>query len=134
MKQLREEAPAKTYRHYLESGKLGFQRCSDCGSSVFHPRVLCPICGSTSLYWQESGGRGTIYATTAIYRKGADPYNVALVDLEEGFRMMSRVEGLPAEEVRVGTQVRLKILPAEEDGEWPVAVFEPVRRTDEREH
>jgi uncharacterized protein len=56
------------------------------------------------------------------------------VDLEEGFRMMSRVEGLPAEEVRVGTQVRLKILPAEEDGEWPVAVFEPVRRTDEREH
>jgi uncharacterized OB-fold protein len=127
MKQLREEAPAKTYRRYLEADKLGFQHCSDCGASVFHPRVLCPICGSTSLHWQESSGRGTVYATTAIYRRDANPYNVALVDLEEGFRMMSRVEGLPAEEIRIGTQVRLKILPAEEEGEWPVAVFEPVR-------
>lgn len=127
MEQLQKGAPAKVYRSYLESGKLGFQHCEECGAIVFHPRVLCTVCGGTSLEWRESSGRGTVYATTAIYRRDADPYNVALVDLKEGFRMMSRVEGLPAEEVRVGTQVRLKILPAKKDTEWPVAVFEPMR-------
>jgi uncharacterized OB-fold protein len=82
-------APAEVYRRYLESGKLGFQRCTDCGAAIFYPRVLCPACGSVTLEWQTSGGRGTVYATTAVYRRDAEPYNVALVDLDEGFRMMT---------------------------------------------
>ena len=45
----------------------------------------------------DQSGRGVVYATTAVYRRDGEPYNVALVDLEEGFRMMSRVEGVPAE-------------------------------------
>src|SRR5215210_7995317 len=95
-------APAEVYRRYLEGGKLGFQRCRDCSLAVFYPRVLCPVCGSVSLEWLTSGGRGVVYATTAVYRRDGEPYNVALVDLEEGFRMMSRVEGVPAEEVEIG--------------------------------
>lgn len=122
-----EEAPARVYTRHLQSGKLAFQHCNDCGSSVFYPRVLCPVCGGNSLKWQESSGRGTVYATTTIYRRDLDPYNVALVDLEEGFRMMSRVEGVPAEAVEIGMNVRLKVLPAKGEEE-PVAVFEPVGR------
>jgi uncharacterized OB-fold protein len=113
-------APAGVYRRYLEEGKLGFQRCRDCGKEIFYPRVLCPNCASDSLEWQTSGGRGTVYATTAVHRRDGEPYNVALVDLEEGFRMMSRVEGVPAEEVEVGMNVTLQV--REEDDE-PVAVF-----------
>ena len=120
MKELREEAPARVYARYLESGKLAFQRCEDCESSVFYPRVLCPICGGTSFEWRESGGRGTVYATTAIHHRDREPHNVALVDLDEGFRMMSRVEGVAAEEVEVGTRVTFEVR-QEEDG--PVAVF-----------
>jgi uncharacterized protein len=116
-------APAEVCRRYLESGNLGFQRCTDCGAAVFYPRVLCPLCGSAFLEWQTSGGRGTVYATTAVHRRDAEPYNVALVDLEEGFRMMSRVEGVPAEEVRIGTKVTLKIN-CEDDGLVPVFVAE----------
>lgn len=117
--------PAEVYRHYLESGELGFQRCAGCGAAVFYPRVLCPVCGSTDLAWETSSGRGTVYATTAVYRRDADPYNVVLVDLEEGFRMMSRVEGVPAEEVEVGTRVAFRV---ERDDDVAVPVFVPEDR------
>jgi uncharacterized protein len=57
-----------------------------------------------------------------VYRREGDPYNVVLVDLEEGFRMMSRVQGVPAEEVEVGARVTLRLEPAD-DG--PIPVFVP---------
>lgn len=115
--------PAEVYKRYLESGRLGFQRCSGCGAAVFYPRVVCPACGSADLAWETSSGRGVVYATTAVYRRDAEPYNVVLVDLEEGFRMMSRVEGLPAERVEVGTKVRLR-MDREDDEPVPVFVLE----------
>jgi len=114
------EPPAGTYRRYLESGSLGFQRCTDCGAAIFYPRVICPVCGGADLTWKTSSGRGVVYATTAVYGRDADPYNVVLVDLEEGFRMMGRVEGVPAERVQVGTRVSLRVDP---EGDDPVPVF-----------
>jgi uncharacterized protein len=113
------EAPAVTYRRQLENGKLGYQRCADCTAAVFYPRVLCPVCGSRALEWHESAGRGTVYATTAVHSRNRDPRNVVLVDLDEGFRMMSRVDGVPAEEVEIGTRVRFEV----RQGDEPVAVF-----------
>jgi uncharacterized protein len=113
------EAPVAAYRRHLENGKLAYQRCADCSAAVFYPRVLCPVCGSGALEWRESAGRGTVYATTALYSRDRDPRNVALVDLDEGFRMMSRVDGVAAEEVAVGTRVRFEVRQEDE----PVAVF-----------
>lgn len=118
-------APAEVYRRYLEGGTLGFQWCRDCSSAVFFPRVLCPVCGGVSLEWRTSGGRGMVYATTAVHRRDGEPYNVALVDLEEGFRMMSRVEGIPAEEVGIGLLVRFEV---REEDDGPVAVFVPAEQ------
>ena len=114
------EPPALVYRRYLESGVLAFQRCAGCVAAVFYPHVLCPQCGDNDLTWETSSGRGVVYATTAVYRRDADPYNVVLVDLEEGFRMMSRVDGVPAERVEVGTKVRLRV---DREGDDPVPVF-----------
>ena len=114
-----ETAPAVTYRRYLENGKLAYQRCADCSAVVFYPRTLCPMCGSGTLEWRESEGRGTVYATTAVHSRNRDPRNVVLVDLDEGFRMMSRVEGVPAEEVEIGERVRFEARQVDE----PVAVF-----------
>lgn len=118
----REEAPAETYRRYLESGELGFQRCESCEAAIFYPRVLCPVCGGDALEWRTSSGRGVVYATTAVHRREAEPYNVCLVDLEEGFRMMSRVEGVAAGEVEIGLPVTFEARIEEEE---PVAVFVP---------
>jgi uncharacterized protein len=116
-------APVEVYRSYLKEGRLGFQRCRGCRSAIFYPRVLCPVCGSTSLAWETSGGRGTVYTTTAVYHRARDPHNVALVDLEEGFRMMSRIERVPAGEVEIGMRVAFGV---REEGGEPVAVFVPV--------
>ena len=115
-------APAEVYRRYLESGELGFQRCRDCGAAIFYPRVLCPACEGASLEWRTSSGRGRVYATTAVYSRDAEPHNVALVDLDEGFRVMSRVEGVPAAEVEIGARVTLRIV---REDEGPVPVFVP---------
>lgn len=115
-----EGAPAAVYRRYLERGELGFQRCQGCGEAVFYPRVICPACDSDALIWETSGGRGTVYATTAVHRRSGEPYNVVLVDLDEGFRMMSRVEGIDAEGLAIGQRVAFAVR-EEEDG--PVVVF-----------
>jgi uncharacterized OB-fold protein len=115
------EAPATTYRRHLEDGRLAYQRCADCSAAVFYPRTLCPGCGSGALEWRESAGRGKVYATTAVHGRNRDPRNVVLVDLDEGFRMMSRVEGVPAEEVEVGARVRFEVSRGDEDE--PLAVF-----------
>jgi len=117
-----DEPPAGVYRRYLESGLLGFQRCAGCGAAVFYPRVVCPLCGGPDLAWQTSSGRGVVYATTAVHRREGGPYNIVLVDLEEGFRMMSRVAGVPAEEVMVGTRVRFRV---DHEGDDPVPIFVP---------
>lgn len=113
-------SPRAGYEEGLAAGELRFQRCR-CGAAVFYPRTFCPACGGTALAWEVSAGEGTVYATTTM-RIGADaPYNVCLVDLDEGFRMMSRVDGVPGDAVRIGDRVRLAIV--DEDG--PVPAFRP---------
>ena len=52
--------------------------------------------------------RGVVYATTVVHRPGEDPYNVCLVDLDGGMRVMGRVEGLAPEEVRIGLRVQAR--------------------------
>lgn len=114
-------SPLATYREGLAAGELRFQRCGGCDRAVFYPRVVCPFCGSCELVWMVAGGGGVVYATTAMRPRDGAPYNVCLVDLDEGFRMMSRVEGPTAEAVRIGDRVRLRVV--EDDG--PVPVFTP---------
>src|SRR5690606_8486508 len=84
------------YRNQLDQGNFLIQRCTRCARSIFYPRMICPHCGSDQLAWFAPSGRGTVYSTTVVRRKaehGGD-YNVALIDLDEGVRMMSRVEGV----------------------------------------
>ncbi len=71
---------------------LHFQRCGGCGGAVHYPRVLCPGCGSTDLRWEESAGEGVVYSTTTVStREGS--YDVSLVDLDEGYRVMTTIAG-----------------------------------------
>ena len=100
------------YRAAFNEGRFLIQRCNDCKKHVFYPRVVCPHCGSASLAWVEPKGTGTVYSTTTVRRKpdaGGD-YDVSLIDLDEGVRMMSRVEGMPPTEVKIGMRVRAKVI------------------------
>jgi uncharacterized OB-fold protein len=84
-----------------------FQRCQDCGAAIFPRRVVCPVCGGRRLADERSAGRGVVYSATGVHtREGA--YNVALVDLDEGFRMMSTVVGADPDGVAVGLVVQAR--------------------------
>ena len=84
-----------------------FRRCEDCGAAIFPVRVSCPACGSTRLTEEVSSGHGVVYSTTTVMRReGA--HDVSLVDLDEGFRMMSEVAGVDPDDVDIGMRVRAR--------------------------
>ena len=117
------ESPLATYQRHLRAGQLAYQYSPDAGRAVFFPRLVCPFSGSSELQWRISQGYGTVHATTVVFPRDGEPYNVALIDVDEGFRMMSRVEGMAPEEVRIGMRVRVRIVPqAGEDA--PLPLFE----------
>lgn len=102
-------SPHLAYREALAEGVLRYQRCSDCRQTIFPPRVVCPHCGSVALSAERSEGRGEVYSTTVVTQRDQPSYSVCLIDLDEGFRMMSTVTGSPAESVAIGQRVTLAI-------------------------
>ena len=70
---------------------LHYQRCGGCAAAIHPPRPMCPVCGSRDLRWEESAGRGAVYSSSDLHTR-EETYNVALVDLDEGYRVMSTVE------------------------------------------
>lgn len=115
-------SPLTQYREFLSRGELAYQVDSD-GRPVFFPRVLAPAGYSGALSWKLSKGLGTVYATTHITPKGEPAYNVSLIDMDEGYRLMSRVDGIAADAVRIGMRVMARIQPALGDQD-PYPVFE----------
>ena len=117
--------PAAIWRDNLAAGQLVLQVCTACGDrQIFPPRAICPHCGGTSLRWQAASGAGTVYSTTVVRDRpenGGDR-NIALIDLAEGARLMSRVEGVPPERVAIGMAVKARI--ARTDA-GPLVVFDP---------
>jgi uncharacterized OB-fold protein len=70
-----------------------------------------------------SAGLGTVYATTVVHPADGKAYNVALIDCDEGFRLMSRVEDVPADKIRIGMRVRLRVhRPGGEEAPCPVFI------------
>ena len=111
--------PEAEYLAYLAAGRFMIQRSRGSGTFVFYPRVLVPGSGEADLEWVEASGHGTVHALT-VNRSRDGAYNVALIDLTEGPRMLSCVEGV--ESVPIGTAVRARIKHAP-DG--PFVVFDP---------
>jgi uncharacterized OB-fold protein len=125
--------PLRVYAEYLDKGKIPYQSCGDCGHIAFYPRIVCPQCGSTGVSYKESSGRGTVYTRTVIHARNRDPYNVVLIDMDEGFRIMSTVEDVSCDDVTIGMRVELKtVYPVEEKdtkaGILPKHVFKPEGR------
>jgi len=115
--------PEKQYLEFLAQGQFMLPRSRSSGRHVFYPRIAEPQTGAMDLEWVAASGRGTVYSTTVIrQRPPATSYNVALIDLEEGPRMMARVDGIPPEAVHIGMAVAAMIT---RDGEQPLLVFTP---------
>jgi len=100
-------------------GKLLFQECPACGNRQFYPRSLCIACGETP-EWKEASGRGTVHTYTVIRQNWAAPfkelmpYVVAMVELEEGPRMMTNITDCPADDVSIGMPVEAYVVKVED--------------------
>jgi len=124
MQDLMKQSPLGAYFEHLKKGELAYQVCTDDGKAVFFPRAVAPHTGSTNLEWRVSKGLGTVYATTVVYAKDQPPQNVALIDVDEGFRLMSRVEDIEPLQVKIGMRVKFRAHPGDEK-QPPYPVFTP---------
>ena len=116
--------PEKEYLEHLQAGRFMLQHSPSTGRHVHYPRVAAPGSGATDLVWVEACGMGTVHSTTTIRQKPPTPdYNLALIDLAEGPRMMARVDGMASEAVKIGMKVKAKIV---RENDQPLVVFEPV--------
>ena len=105
--------------------ELVLQRCADCGTVRHRPRALCPGCLSGEIEWIRASGRGTVYSYTVTHQnqaspfRGAVPYVLAYVDLEEGVRMLTNVVGCDPGDVCVGMPVQVEFVDVDEDRSVP---------------
>ena len=103
-----ESAP---YWSALKENRLILKYCRDCGRHHFYPRALCPHCHSDALEWSDARGTGSIYSFTVARRpagaafKADAPYVVAVVELDEGARMMTNIVTDDVNAVRIGQRV-----------------------------
>ncbi len=118
-----DKSPLATYQGFLGEGKLAYQWDPSNGRAVFFPRLIGPKSGNPQLEWRISRGLGTVYATTMIHQRGEPPYNVSLVDVDEGFRMMTRVHAPEGQPVAIGMRVAMRTFDPGE-GVPPYPVFE----------
>jgi uncharacterized protein len=115
--------PEQEYLAHLAQGRFMLQRSASSGGYVFYPRVAEPGSGATDLEWVEASGRGMVYACTVVHpRPPAPAYNVVLIELAEGPRLISRVDGVAPADVKIGMRVRARIV---QESEGPLLVFVP---------
>jgi uncharacterized OB-fold protein len=92
-------------------GRLLYQRCLTCGHVVFEPAPLCRWCTSRVLQWEQSRGQGQVYSWTIAYRPQTAaftiPYAPVIVDLDEGFQMLSNLIDCDTNDLAVGMRVRV---------------------------
>jgi uncharacterized protein len=119
---------AEPFWDATREGRLLLQWCTACARPFWYPREVCPRCLGSTLEWRESQGRGVVYACTvenkAQTRALEAPYVVALVELDEGVRLLSNVVGRPPERVAVGDRVRVRWETLSDGRRLPL--FEPV--------
>jgi uncharacterized OB-fold protein len=110
-------------------GELLLQRCVGC-ACVWHPPLpRCPVCHGADIEWQAASGRGTVYTYTVVYHAThvalaeKVPYITALIQLEEGPRVLTNLRNCSEDETRIGMPVRLIFEPLTDEIALPQ--FEP---------
>lgn len=118
------------YWEAARRGELSVQQCKSCGERPFPPRAHCPACGAGALVWAPVSGRGRVHSYTVAHRAphpvfaGQLPLVVAIVELEEGPRLVTNVVGCAPEDLAVGLPVEARFEPID-DTDQVLPVFTP---------
>lgn len=112
------------------AGELRLQHCGACGRHVLYPRPRCPHCHADDLHWVRASGRGRLYSyvinhIAAPGWEGETPYVVAVVQLEEGPRMLSTLVGVAPKPELLPLDLPLEVV-FERRGDEVVPLFRPV--------
>lgn len=118
----REGGVDAQFAAHLAAGRFMIQRGKNSGKAVYPPVPFAPVTGE-ELEWVEASGEGVIHSVTITRKKPPTPsYAIALIDLAEGPRMMSRIDGIDPEQVTIGMAVEAAVV--EEDG-VNLVIFRP---------
>lgn len=127
----RPTALSKPYWEGCQRGVLRVQRCRDCGEHVFIPEPLCTGCSSQNLEWVDTSGRGSVYSFTVVHRPQRPefrvPYTVAIVEMDEGWHMLSNLVDIAPEAVKIGMKVEVSFEKMSEQITLPY--FRPATRS-----
>lgn len=99
---------------HANDGELLIQDCGDCGHRQHYPRNICTSCWSEDLSWMTAAGTGIVWTFTIVEKPGhpawatETPYVIALIELDEGPRVMTRIIDCASAEVAVGMAVTLR--------------------------
>ncbi|MFC4123172.1 Zn-ribbon domain-containing OB-fold protein [Nonomuraea zeae] len=112
------------------AGELRIQRCQTCARHYFYPRPSCPHCGGDQIEWVRASGRATLYSYVINHRPAPGfeeegPYAIAVVELEEGVRMMTNIVGVENTPENLTLDMELQVV-FEQRGDVHVPLFEPV--------
>lgn len=122
---------AEPYWEAARRGQLRLQFCPDCQRHVFYPRLYCPHCAGAALEWVDACGRATLYSFTEVRSNAPSsfldrmPFIIAIVDLEEGVRMMSGLVEYQPDAVQCGMPLELTFDPVSDELTLPK--FRPAR-------
>ena len=126
----RPDPDSREYWRACREHRLLIQECAVCGHLQFYPRVICTACRGRELGWKEAMGTGSVYSYTVVRRPPSDafakdvPYVLALIDLDEGVRLMTNVIGCNPEEVVIGMRVGVSFQDVSPDLALPM--FSPI--------
>ena len=114
-----------------KDGTLLVKRCASCGRVHHYPRPFCPHCWSPDVEWEQASGRGVVYTYSTVHVNDLPPfaekvpYTVAIVELDEGPRVMTNLVDVDDVELRIGMPVEVTFV--EQTDEFTLAMFRPVR-------
>ena len=115
-------------------GRYLIRHCNACDHRYWYPRDFCPACWSEDVEWQEASGTGTLYTYSIVHRNDLPPwgdrvpYVAAIVDLDEGPRVMAHLVDVDHDAIEVGMPVQVSFR-EDEDGEFTLPVFTPSDRS-----
>jgi uncharacterized OB-fold protein len=120
------DADSAAFWQAAKEGELRLPRCAKCGRLIFYPRSVCPSCMSRDLSWESLSGAATIYSYAVVHKAPPGftddvPYVVALVDLAEGARMMTRIVDCEISDVHIDMAV--SVVFRDFGHEWPLPCF-----------
>jgi len=129
--------PTPETRHFWEGckdGQLLLQRCTDCQHIYFPPRPFCPKCGSRDVQVYTASGKGFLYSYVINHRPrqdlGKEPHSIAVVELNEGPRMMTNIIGCPQTPEALQLDMPVEVVFESFSDEIALPFFKPVKGQD----